>query len=868
MLAERIPNEEALALAPTVGWLMLLCAAFTAVIFICYREGWRRLWLRMEDPRTMGAFRIVFGLCALCNVNGLWELFSYLFTDEGLFLTDVARQVFAREQFRGFGNGLDGDPYGFFGWAGFWQWLKGPKYSLLFFNSTPTFFWIHLIAFELVMVAFIVGLWTKYTKWIAWFLFHSIILRNTIYWEGTENVYRCFFFYVCLSRCGHAYSVDNWLRCRRLRAKRRLSEPGGAGDGAGLAPDDEHPEGLQAIYRLIPAWPRLLVILQCAAIYLDTGVVKNGQVWWKGDAFYYALNLDHFYRVPPQWLSSVLGTTLFRLNTHIVHFWESFFPLVVVGLVVRWVLHEDMPRIGPRARAIATAAWVGLGLGALAIVWVAYPVHFVQPRNSWWTLDRLRLVFSGGWLLLLVLIAWGWRRLRYRPFCPTIRGRTFRLDLDWFCRWFLGRRVWISLGIMFHLHLVMLMNIGWFQPGALSGFICFVGGAELAMIMLILKRMAARRLPGMPPSWRTADSPIPGEDPTLPHHHRDAVRLPLSAMVLATLLALVGVVLQVYDTLAFGWTLVGIAALLAGAMGRAARTASDQPLPVIPRFGPIAREPVPDEPRDALRMPWAYGPLGRFIVASLTLYHVVGVACWLLPDKDSVSWRTATHEPFRKWLEMTQTTQGWRMFAPNPPRANMFLRVTVTDAAGETFDMNTDVYHPSQRPIPWIWYTRQRKINRRIAGSEGGNGSWYQKWHARWFCRMWALEHGGELPKRVQLSKITYPIPSPEQVASQGPYDPWERYEKLHKDKVIHTVICEDEVGAQPVNVIRERYGLPPVDNVKRWNMLRNMKHRWDRDREREAKKAAEEAAAQEAAAQEEDQPAPSVNQDKGDGVE
>ena len=28
-------------------------------------------------------------------------------------------------------------------------------------------------------------------------------------------------------------------------------------------------------------------------------------------------------------------------------------------------------------------------------------------------------------------------------------------------------------------------------------------------------------------------------------------------------------------------------------------------------------------------------------------------------------------------------------------------------------------------PLPWIWYSRQRKMNRRIGGSEGGHGSWY-----------------------------------------------------------------------------------------------------------------------------------------------
>jgi hypothetical protein len=86
-----IPNLEALALAPTVGWLMLLAFALVVAIFIVHRETWRRLFLRAEDPRSVAAFRIAFGLMTMANINGLWELFHYLFTDEGLFFADVAQ---------------------------------------------------------------------------------------------------------------------------------------------------------------------------------------------------------------------------------------------------------------------------------------------------------------------------------------------------------------------------------------------------------------------------------------------------------------------------------------------------------------------------------------------------------------------------------------------------------------------------------------------------------------------------------------------------------------------------------------------------------------------------------------------------------
>lgn len=852
LFADPPPNEEALAMAPTIGWWMLFCAVCVVALFITYREGWRRLWLRAEDPRALGLFRIAFGICTLCNVNGLWELFGYLFTDEGLFVTDVARQIYARDQFEGFGNGLDGDPYGFFDLAAFWTWLKGPKYSLLFFNSTPSFFYMHLVAFEVAMACFIVGFKTRYTKWIAWFLFHSIILRNTIYWEGTENVYRCFFFYVAMSRCGHAYSVDNWLRCRKLRREGRLSERDGPGGGAGTPPDQDGKPGLEAIYRLVPAWPRLLVILQSAALYCYTGVVKNGGVWWRGDAFYYAFNLDHFHRVPPQVLSSYLGTTLFRVNSHVSHAWEALFPLVVFGLIVRFVLRDNVPRVTGIERKIASAAWLGLGLGALAICWIAYPVHFTQPKSgmfAWVDIDKMRLIFASFWLSGMFVVWWGWKRLRYRPFEFELRGKKRTIDLDTFLKWTTGRRLWLSVGTIFHVHLIVMMNIGWFSAGALTGFICFLNGTEVALLLTAVGRLIARIGPlskYIPSAVRRGDPPLPAEDPTLPHLHRDAATLPVTTMAAATAMAAVGVWLHVEDHLHYGWSLIGLFVFMLGSAIRESRSpAAKQQLIVVPNPG----DPGPDgeEPDEKfLTRPWAYGPLGRFLISSLFIYQIVGVTVWLLPDKSIMEWRIEAREPFEWWLAETQTTQGWKMFAPNPPRSNVFLRVVVTDQEGEEWDLNTDMYHESQRPVPWIWYTRQRKINRRVAGSEGGAGEWYQKWHSRYYCKKWALEHDGVLPRSVELVKITYPIPSPEEVWRDGPYDPLEQMRTKSKAKSIHTTDCADDVEAQLLGVIRSRHGLPPSEvQVKRWSPLRGRLKHWQEkaEREAEAERRAAEAA-------------------------
>ena len=42
----------------------------------------RRFFLELEDPRTLGLFRIVFAFLVICNINDLWEHFVFLFTDE------------------------------------------------------------------------------------------------------------------------------------------------------------------------------------------------------------------------------------------------------------------------------------------------------------------------------------------------------------------------------------------------------------------------------------------------------------------------------------------------------------------------------------------------------------------------------------------------------------------------------------------------------------------------------------------------------------------------------------------------------------------------------------------------------------------
>lgn len=906
------PNVDALAASPTIGWLLLTFVVALVAFFMAHREKWRRLWLSTMDPRSVAVFRIVFGLFTLFNVNGLWELFEYLFTDEGIFPTDVAQQVRARAQFAGYGEG-GYEPAGFFDLQAVWAWVSGSNHSLLLFDSSPTAFWIQLAVFEVSMVMFIVGFQTKWVKWVAWFSFHSITLRNTLYWEGTENIYRCFLFYLALSRCGEAYSVDNWLRVRRLRREGRLSEVGGPGGGAGVPVSPACPQGLEPIYRSIPAWPRWLMMIQTAIVYGYAGPTKNGDVWRAGDAFYYAFNLDHFYRFPPQTMSAWFGTNLFRLNSHVVHYWQMFFPLVLVGLVLRWVRKEGFAPLEGHRRLLARTAWVVMCASMISIVLVALPFHH-RPGKGVPSLEVARTLVAIlaplGLLALWAIV----RRLDRKP--PTLRwrGHSLRVDLDFAYRWLLGRRLWLGLGAIFHLHLIVMMNIGWFNPGLLASYLMFLQGPELAGLLRAGARALGRLVPAV--ARRARGRIVPPADPAAPTGRgarREAAQRrdwALAPSVMWTLigLMLVGVVLHAWTDVPvanrlahafddnmpglgklrtelehppinFGWFMLwgavflALAAHLDASRGRVFRAGAAPLLiagvaavgasfhfyetswlwgivpvfvvtlwgsrPVVePDAAAIAAERRPATGPRKTPTRWAYGPMGRVFVGALAIHHLVALAAWMLPEKDSLgSFRDIASEPFRMWLQQTHTTQSWSMFAPNPPRSNLFMRVLVTDAKGEVWDLNTDVYAcfqgdataeicDSVYPIPWVSYSRQRKINRRIVGGEGGGGAWYQKWHARWVCRDWESTHG-EVPEKVELIKVTYRIPRPNEVHRNGAYDPAVQYRKTASQSLVHTTHCATEPYGRLSPEQRARRGLEPLAEGEYRGWRKNRHRRW-----------------------------------------
>ncbi|MCA9696562.1 MAG: hypothetical protein KC431_03470, partial [Myxococcales bacterium] len=674
LAANDVPNEAALALAPTIGWLLFACTLLAMAVVMLDRDRIRKFWLRTEDPRAIAAFRIAFATVLLLNINNMWSYFGFLFTDEGLFMSGSARQFIAGGQFKGYGEGLGGEPTGFFDLAAVIEWAKGPRYSLLYFWDSPAFVWWYIAAFEIATVAFLLGFRTRISGLISFLLTLGLMNRSPIYQSGADGVFRVMFIYLVLARSGHAYSIDNWLRVRRLRREGKLDERDGAGKGAGavVTGADGKQTVLEAFYRRIPAWPRTLIILQLAVIYLWTGCAKTGDVWWRGDSLYFALNLDHFSRVPTQYFGYVFGTNVFRLMTWSVHFWQLGFWLMVLGLVVRWARSEELdPPAGWRRWALR-GAWTGIGLLALAITLVGLPVHMPAAMKAKISVATVQALVAGGWLSLMALIGWGWWRLRERPFAFTIRGHHIVVDQRLFFSVVTGRKFWLTMGLVFHLHILVLMNIGMFAPVMIVSYIACLNGTEIATILRRMgKALAHLGVPGIPAWVARGEAITPTEDRTLPqpHLHREDRPLPATALLASFVFFTAAILAKVQEH--DWWWMVLIAALA---------------IPTtVAGLDRLRRGQAPE-----MTGGWtfAYGWFGKVAIATLIAMHVAAVATWSIPDKDCTkSFRVPAKNAVKPWLNVTQTYQSWNMFAPNPTRSNVFMKVFVTDQSGEIWDL-------------------------------------------------------------------------------------------------------------------------------------------------------------------------------------
>lgn len=452
LAADKIDVSKHLPLATDAAlWGIGLLILFFVVRF----DLWRRLWFDRVDPRPAALMRIAFGTVVFITFFDLlapnhpleYSTARYLFTDDGLWLTDMARKNYGGDV----GKLWDPD-HGFERWTDMFKAMWG-KSSILHLRSDP-FFVFTLYAIMLgALASMIVGWRTRTASIVAFVLVEMFYRYSPIFYTGGDTVVRIFLFLGMLSGWGNAYSIDSWRRRRKAILRGAKSVPA---------------------LRKIAAWPMRLMMLQLCIIYSATGMLKSGDTWANGDALYFALNLDHFYRVPQQGPVTVghyLG--ILPLNAIVVRWWEVFFPLVGIGAAVNayergrkdgsWPVAPLVQRI--LGYLVFWGAW-----GALAYVAGIASMYYLPPELMAGRPVAMRSA-TVFWSVVSIPPIVALLYIGIRRFIPQL--------FDFVRHFIIGKRFWLVFGFGVHIGIDVGMNVGTFAEVMMAVYLAWLSGPEL-----------------------------------------------------------------------------------------------------------------------------------------------------------------------------------------------------------------------------------------------------------------------------------------------------------------------------------------------------------------------------------------------------
>ena len=232
-------------------------------------------------------------------------------------------------------------------------------YSYLWSVSNPLLLWIHQGFTIAVSACFMIGLLTRITAPLAWFLQIMYLHRLTGALFGFDQIVTYSAMYLMLSPCGSCFSVDAKLR-RRLADRRKTNKR-----IAWLFPEATPSVSANIATRLLQ--------LHLCVIYLFGGLAKaRGESWWDGTAVWYSIANYEYQSFDMTWLSRF--PRAFTAMSHITMFWEIFYCALI------WPR-----RTRPIVLALAVAVHGGialfLGMMTFGFMMVSANMIFVDPET-------------------------------------------------------------------------------------------------------------------------------------------------------------------------------------------------------------------------------------------------------------------------------------------------------------------------------------------------------------------------------------------------------------------------------------------------------------------------------------------------------
>lgn len=295
--------------------------AFVQNYLRAWLQAWDKFWFTPDHPHTLALIRMGCG-AMLAYVHLIWATCASDFMGANAWIHPQAISELH---------------------AGNWTW------SWLWYVDSPALLVAHEVLAILVSLMMMVGLATRISVPVAWFLTLMVCHRVTLALFGLDQIVVMLAMYLMVSRAGSVWSVDAWL-ARRQGTSWLLPAPAPA-----------------TANRLATR----LIQLHLCVIYLFGGLSKmRGEMWFDGIALWFAVANYEYQSMDLTWLGH--SPMLISFLTGVTIFWETFY----IALV--WPKLTRPPTLAMAALVHGGIA-IGLGMVTFGCIMLLANFAFIEP---------------------------------------------------------------------------------------------------------------------------------------------------------------------------------------------------------------------------------------------------------------------------------------------------------------------------------------------------------------------------------------------------------------------------------------------------------------------------------------------------------
>jgi hypothetical protein len=157
----------------------------------------------------------------------------------------------------------------------------------------------------------------------------------------------------------------------------------------------------------------------------------------------------------------------------------------------------------------------------------------------------------------------------------------------------------------------------------------------------------------------------------------------------------------------------------------------------------------------------------RALTRALRVLGVVALGTLVVAPNLPSEWVGDWTSTLAGWLRRVSFVQSWRMYAPNPQRAQSYMNLTAHYDDGTTAELFETEQERGGWGTVWAWNKTREDIWRHYANFHPKSNNEHRTWYLRAVCVREA--RSGRVPEKIVMEQVTRGFTHPDKVAAGKP---------------------------------------------------------------------------------------------------